>query len=293
MNDNELEEWRERLTDQKANGLIVPQLCKKNNITKYKYYYWYKRIKSSKPKSTKVPATVLPHSIAIPSLVAWVVYQKFAMGIPLNRQESDLHRMGLILPRSNMAHWIIRCSDEWLLPLYNRIREELLGCDIIHMDETRIQVNKEEGKRASSQSWMWVMQSGMHEAIQATFFHYSCTRGASVPQKLLSEFTGYLITDAYIGYEKVDRIKRSLYWAHCRRYFVESIPLDSKGKEIPGSKSAEGRGFINLLFKLEEEMKNLSSEERKESVRRLLGASLMPFGHGFLKLHRYQRLMKS
>ncbi len=224
-----------------------------------------------------VPVSVLSHSIATPSLVAQVMYQKFAMGIPLNRQENDFHRMGLILPRSNMAHWVIRCADEWLLPIYNLIHDELLKCEIIHMDETRIQVNKEEGKKASSQSWMWVMQSGAHETIKATFFHYSCTRGASVPQKLLEGFTGFLTTDAYIGYEKVAGIKRSLCWAHCRRYFVESIPLDSAGKEIPGSKGAEGREFINLLFKLEEEMKNLSSEERKEKRQEASRATLEAF----------------
>lgn len=224
-----------------------------------------------------VPASVLAHSIATPSLVAQVMYQKFAMGIPLHRQESDFHRMGLILPRSNMAHWVIRCCDEWLLPIYNLIHDELLKCEIIHMDESRIQVNKEEGKKASSQSWMWVMQSGMHEAIKATFFHYSCTRGASVPQKLLEGFTGFLITDAYIGYEKVAGITRSLCWAHCRRYFVESIPLDSSGKEISGSKGAEGREFINLLFKLEEEMKNLSHDERKEKRQEASKAILEAF----------------
>lgn len=211
-----------------------------------------------------VPAPVLSHSIATPSLVAQVMYQKFAMGIPLNRQESDFHRMGLILPRANMAHWMIRCADEWLMPIYNLIHEELLKCDTLHMDETRIQVNKEEGKKASSQSWVWVIQSGQHEAIKATYFHYSCTRGSSVPQKLLSGFTGYLTTDAYIGYDKVEGIQRNLCWAHCRRYFAESIPLDNSGKEIPGSKGAEGREFINLLFKLEEEMKSLSIKEREE-----------------------------
>ena len=224
-----------------------------------------------------IPASVLSHSIATPSLVAQVMYQKFAMGIPLHRQESDFHRMGLILPRSNMAHWVIRCCDEWLLPIYHLIHDELLKCEIIHMDETRIQVNKEEGKKASSQSWMWVMQSGMHEAIKATFFHYSSSRGASVPQKLLEGFTGFLTTDAYIGYEKVAGIKRSLCWAHCRRYFVESIPLDSTGKEISGSKGAEGREFINLLFKLEEEMKNLSHEERKEKRQEASKAILEAF----------------
>ncbi len=78
------------------------------------------------------------------------------------------------------------------------------------------------------------MQSAAQETIKATFFHYSCTRGASVPKKLLQGFTGFLTTDAYIGYENVAGIKRSLCWAHCRRYFVESIPLDSTGKEMSG-----------------------------------------------------------
>ncbi len=45
---------------------------------------------------------------------------------------------------------------------------------------------------------------------------------------------------------------------------IESIPLDSRGKEIPGSKGAEGRDLIDLLFKLEDEMKDLSPEIRKE-----------------------------
>lgn len=43
-----------------------------------------------------VPASVLSHSIATPSLVAHIMYQKFAMGIPLNRMEKDFYRMGLV-----------------------------------------------------------------------------------------------------------------------------------------------------------------------------------------------------
>ena len=45
---------------------------------------------------------------------------------------------------------------------------------------------------------------------------------------------------------------------------IESIPLDSRGKEIPGSKGAEGREYINLLFQGEEEIKSLSPEEKKQ-----------------------------
>lgn len=211
-----------------------------------------------------VPNPVLSHSIATPSLVAYVMYQKFAMGIPFNRQEKDWYRMGLVLPRANMANWIIRCSEEWLTPIYNRIHERLRNCEVLHMDETRIQCNKEEGKKASSDSFMWVMRSAACENIQGAFFYYSRTRSGDIAKQLLSGFHGYLTTDAYAGYEKAENIKRNLCWAHVRRYFIESIPLDNKGREIPGSKGAEGREFINLLFKLEDEMKELSYEEKKE-----------------------------
>lgn len=192
------------------------------------------------------------------------MYQKYAMGLPLARQERDWFRMGLVLPRNDMANWVIRCSQEWLTPIYDRIREKLMECQVLHMDETRIQCNKEEGKKASSESFMWVIRSAACEDVKASFFHYSRTRNGDIARRLLEEFDGYLITDGYAGYEKVQNITRSLCWSHCRRYFIESIPLDSRGKEIPGSKGAEGRGYIDLLFKVEDEIKSLSAEEKKQ-----------------------------
>ena len=211
-----------------------------------------------------VPANVLPHSLVTPTLAAHILYGKFAMGIPLSRQESDLYRMGLAVGKATMAHWVIRCSEEWLEPVYWRVHAELLKCGVLHMDETRIQCNKEPGKKASSDSWMWVIQSGARESLKATFFYYSRTRSGDVPKQLLEGFHGYLVTDAYQGYEKVEGIKRSLCWSHAKRYYLESIPLDQNGKEIPGSKGAEAREYIDLLFQLEQEMKELSPKERKE-----------------------------
>ncbi|RDU23247.1 hypothetical protein DWV06_10755 [Anaerosacchariphilus polymeriproducens] len=87
----------------------------------------------------EIPAPVLPHSISTPSLVAQVMYQKFVMGLPFNRQEKDWFRMGLVLTRADMAFWIIRCSEEWLVPIYQKIHEQFITCEVLHMDETRIQ----------------------------------------------------------------------------------------------------------------------------------------------------------
>lgn len=69
------------------------------------------------------------------------------------------------------------------------------------MDETRIQCNKEEGKLPGSESFMWVMRSAASEEIQAAFFFYSRSRSGENARKLLKSFDGYLITDAYSGYD--------------------------------------------------------------------------------------------
>lgn len=211
-----------------------------------------------------VPAPPLPHSISTPSLVAQVMYQKYALGLPLARQEKDWHRLGLVLPRASMASWVIRCSQEWLEPVYWRILRLLTGCGVLHMDETHIQCNKETGKKASSKSFMWVVRAGASEDIQASFFYYGRGRDGDIAADLLEGFHGYLVTDAYSGYGKVKGIKRALCWAHVRRHFVDSIPLDSSGKELPGSKGAEGREYISLLSRVEKDIQDLPYEEKKK-----------------------------
>ena len=74
----------------------------------------------------------------------------------------------------------------------------------------------------------------------------------------------------------LEDVKNSFCWSHLRRYYIDSIPLDNSGKEIPGSKGAEGREYVNLLFKLEKEMSDLSFEDKKskrqEASRALLDA---------------------
>lgn len=214
-------------------------------------------------KKAALPTPVLPHSIATPSLVAQIMYQKFKQGVPSARQEKDWEQLGLIISRSNMSHWIIRCSQLWFSTVYDKIHQRLLKCNSLHMDETTMQCNKEPGKKASSKSYMWVIRSGAGENIKATYFHYSRTRNGDIAAKLLKGYKNNLTTDAYAGYNKVENTTRNLCWSHVRRYYLESIPLDSNGKEIPGSKGAEGREYINLLFAIEKEIKDLTIEEKE------------------------------
>jgi transposase len=212
-----------------------------------------------------VPAPVLTHSFASPSCVAWVMYQKYMMSVPLYRQEKDFKRMGAELKRDMMANWVIRCSEYWLKPLYEKMHEQLLKCGVIMSDETTWQVNHELGKKASSKSYIWIHRSGNCEGPPIVLYQYTSTRSGDHAKKFLEGFHGFHVSDAYAGYEKVEGITRCLCFSHLRRYYLEAIPLDSRKKEIPGSGGAIGRAYCDKLFKLERKWKELSPEERKNN----------------------------
>ena len=217
-----------------------------------------------------VPKGLLPHSIASPSLAAGILYQKYDMGIPLARQERDWYRIGLRIYRSTMSHWVIRCSQEWLEPVFERMHQVVMEvCTVLMGDETRIQCNKEPGKKASSESFMWVVRTGSFEEIRAVLFHYARTRSGAEAKQLYAGFSGYLVTDAYDGYEKVEGVTRALCWSHLRRYYIESIPLDSAGKELKGSKGAEARELCGRLFQIEKQIQGLGPQERLEKRKEL------------------------
>ena len=108
-----------------------------------------------------VPKPLLNHSLVAASVVAEIMYQKYVNAMPLYRQEAAWKQLGVTFSRTTMARWIIRCAEDWLEPLWNAMRKELLQREVLHADETVVQVLKENGKTAQSKSYMWVYRTGM------------------------------------------------------------------------------------------------------------------------------------
>ena len=50
---------------------------------------------------------------------------------------------------------------------------------------------------------MWVYLSGQFESKKIVLFEYTRTRSGENPKKFLENFEGYLVSDAYNGYEKL------------------------------------------------------------------------------------------
>jgi len=143
-----------------------------------------------------VPAPVLTHSFASPSIVAWIMYQKYMMSIPLYRQEKDFKRIGAEIKRDMMANWLIRNSEYWLKPIYDKVHEQLLKCSIIMSDETTWQVNHENRKKASSKSFIWIHRSGNCEGPPIILYKYTSTSSGDHAKKFLEGFQGYHVSDA-------------------------------------------------------------------------------------------------
>ena len=179
------------------------------------------------------------------------------------RQEKMWDDKGLVLPRNMMANWNIKISEYYFSHIYNlmhkKIKEE---SELLHSDETTMQCNKEEGRKASSNSYMWVLRSGELEKRKGIIFKYSPSRSEKTAQEFLKGYKGILVTDGYAAYNNIEDITHAECWAHARRYFLESIPLDDNGKPNTNAYGYIGVTYCNKLFEIEREIEKLDIDEK-------------------------------
>ena len=209
----------------------------------------------------KAPETAFPHSLASPSAVAHIITQKFVEGLPLYRQEQSLKRIGVGISRQTMANWVIVGAD-WLKQIYHRLKARLLTLDVLHADETTVQVLKEPGRKAQQDSYMWLYRSsgGDHPIV---LYDYQETRARRNPETFLAGFTGYLHTDGYSAYEKLPGVMLAGCWAHARRGFNDALGMLSPMERTNVNTLARiGLEYCNKLFAIERSLADASAEER-------------------------------
>lgn len=227
---------------------------------------------SNKEQSTFVksstPRPLLAHSFISPSLATDVIYQKYYMGVPLYRQEKVWDDRGLVLPRNMMANWCIKLSEYYLENLSELMFDKMKSENqVAHGDETRIQCNKEEGRNASSESYMWVACSGVLEEHRGVYFKYDQSRAGKIAEKLWKGYQGILETDGYAGYNNIPDVTHAECWAHARRYFLDSMPAEERKKNPtvkPSSLGFKGVTYCNQLFDIERQIAKLKPEEKKK-----------------------------
>lgn len=94
-----------------------------------------------------------------------------------------------MLSRQTMSNWLIRCADDWLKPIYERLKSHLCERDVLHGDETTLQVLHEQDKKAQSKSYMWLYRTSGDTDKSIVLYDYQPDRKAVHPETFLSGFT--------------------------------------------------------------------------------------------------------
>jgi transposase len=212
------------------------------------------------PVTAVLPPQPLPKSNASADFLAMLLTVKFVDGLPLARFEYVLDRHGVPVPRQTLARWVIG-AGRLLQPLHNLLRDTLTDGPFLHVDETVVQVLKEDGKTPTSTSYMWVQTGGPPDK-PVVLYDYDPSRSGQVPVRLLEGYQGYLMTDGYDGYNalaETDGIEHLACWAHVRRRFVDATRVQPKGKR---GHADEAVALIGKLYSIERDHKDAGDEVR-------------------------------
>lgn len=231
----------------------------------YKKYACQNKGCDEAPKQAPREPTVIPKIKATAETLAFIAVQKYLFSCPLYRMEYLFQGAGVALSRYVMSLWMIKLA-EVLKPLYQRLEQRLLAGDYLHMDETTLQVLREEGRSATTNSYVWVRASGVYgQGPPIALYHYSPNRSAAVATVLLGNFRGTLQTDDYAAYASAlkskDGIVHVLCWDHARRYFWEAFQQIAKDKRT-NTTADRVLKLIGKLYKVEARSKELEKEAR-------------------------------
>lgn len=205
----------------------------------------------------------IPNSFATASLIAYIIYGKYVNAMPLYRIEQDFKMLGVNLSRQNMANWVMGAHERWLSLIHQKMKSELLSHNLIHADETVVQVLKEPNREAKKKSRMWLFCSSEHDT-PVCIFEYHETRRKGVVQDFLSGWTGTLTTDGYKPYFNlgIKDITNTACLVHIRRYFAQIVKAaggDEKAASVQ-SVALEARNRIDEIFAQDKKLDKLAAD---------------------------------
>jgi len=154
-------------------------------------------------------------------LLTDIILKKYVDHLPLYRQERILRtRHGIDLSRKTMCDWVGKVAD-WLSPIYNHVRDDLIKSGYLQADETPVKYCLNDGG-GGRKGFLWVY----HHPGADVLFEWHTGRGSNCMEKMLNDFAGIVQTDGYGAYPAYGRqngqITWACCWAHARRKIFEA-----------------------------------------------------------------------
>jgi transposase len=209
------------------------------------------------------PSHPIARGRAGPKLLAHILFSKYSLHLPLNRQSVTYAREGIDLDVSTLADWV-GAAAATLMPLNEVIRAHVFAAERIHADDTTVPVLA-KNKTRTGRLWTYVRDDrpfGGPDPPAAVFF-YSRDRGGEHPEQHLSGYAGLMQADAYAGFNRLYDASRkggamieAACWAHGRRKFFDLARISK------APIAAEAVERIDALFAIEREINGMMAPER-------------------------------
>ena len=206
------------------------------------------------------------------SFIAHMIYDKVFKSVPLYRQCEDLQNMGLVIPRQDLSNWFVKFTEEYFSTPYFYMQRLQCERHYTQSDETPLLVLHEEGRAATTKSFVWVHTTGeFDEGKPIIIYCYEPTRGTDHLRRYYAGFTGSLTSDAYISYDVLCRESDGKIilcgcLMHARRRFADALKLVRPDKltaeqidALPAMKILHKFGEI---YQLEQTLRTFTPEER-------------------------------
>lgn len=242
-------------------------------------------------KTAPVEKTLFPKTMATPSFVAHLIYNKYGLHIPYYRQQYALKYRHLDISRENMNNWQETAFDG-LQTLKEVMHEEVISGNVIHADETPVKVinqnpeeiRKELGLRDKDdlkdreKCYIWVLMGGKenHPVIE---YNFRWSRSKNNVEPLIEGFSGFMMTDGLSHYNTTadeynqthdNKIIHCSCNAHARRKYYDAW---KNGNDLDAEPALD---YYHEIYVAERELrrqyerKKITAEEfvkkRKEKV---------------------------
>lgn len=209
-------------------------------------------------------ARPIPRSLAAPETLAYILYLKAGLGMPLFRIENLFAQLDIPISRMTLSNWMNTAGMMWLAPVAGCLREKLLRQPILHMDETPFHVVWEEGRTPQAQGYVWIYASTCFDVpVRYIVLEYQPSRSAKCPQNFLGNYTGTMVTDAYAAYGSLMQPDKPLFRSGCRAHAGRPwFKAWKSTKPKAGHPLSQGLAFIGKLFRLEEKFAEYTPAER-------------------------------
>jgi transposase len=192
---------------------------------------WVRRIEYPKYKIPSQPelniqqgpraASLIPGGSFGFGIAAEVLFNKFALHLPLYRQQDPFAQLGWAPSRSTLGQIVINAT-ELLRPLAELEIKRVLAASVVNTDDTEVTLLTPGVGRGSRKARFWIYRSNEPSAMYEAFA-FTDSRARAGPDEFLQSFRGTICGDCYSGYVNIEtvtngRIAFSACNAHARRY---------------------------------------------------------------------------